>query len=43
MPDPTAVYVEAGVSVGRDTVLWPGTHLRARRASARGARSAPTP
>ena len=28
MPDPSAVYVEAGVSVGRDTVLWPGTHLR---------------
>jgi bifunctional UDP-N-acetylglucosamine pyrophosphorylase/glucosamine-1-phosphate N-acetyltransferase len=28
MPDPAAVYVEAGVSVGRDTVLWPGTHLR---------------
>ncbi len=28
MPDPSAVYVEAGVRVGRDTVLWPGTHLR---------------
>jgi len=28
MPDPSAVYLEAGVSVGRDTVLWPGTHLR---------------
>lgn len=28
MPDPNAVYLEAGVRVGRDTVLWPGTHLR---------------
>ena len=28
MPDPSAVYLDAGVSVGRDTVLWPGTHLR---------------
>jgi bifunctional UDP-N-acetylglucosamine pyrophosphorylase/glucosamine-1-phosphate N-acetyltransferase len=28
MPDPSRVYVEAGVSVGRDTVLWPGTFLR---------------
>lgn len=28
MPDPSAVYLEAAVSVGRDTVLWPGTHLR---------------
>ncbi len=28
MPDPSAVYVDAGVSVGRDTVILPGTHLR---------------
>ncbi|WP_217915105.1 bifunctional UDP-N-acetylglucosamine diphosphorylase/glucosamine-1-phosphate N-acetyltransferase GlmU [Miltoncostaea marina] len=28
MPDPSAVYVEAGVAVGADTVLHPGTHLR---------------
>jgi bifunctional UDP-N-acetylglucosamine pyrophosphorylase/glucosamine-1-phosphate N-acetyltransferase len=28
MPDPGAVYVGAGVRVGRDTVLHPGTHLR---------------
>lgn len=28
MPQPAAVLVEAGVSVGRDTVLLPGTHLR---------------
>jgi bifunctional UDP-N-acetylglucosamine pyrophosphorylase/glucosamine-1-phosphate N-acetyltransferase len=28
MPDPAGVYLEAGVRVGEDTVLWPGTHLR---------------
>jgi bifunctional UDP-N-acetylglucosamine pyrophosphorylase/glucosamine-1-phosphate N-acetyltransferase len=28
MPDPSAVYVDAGVEVGRDTVVLPGTHLR---------------
>lgn len=28
MPDPSAVYLDAGVSVGVDTVLLPGTHLR---------------
>ncbi len=28
MPDPGSVYVDAGVRVGADTVLWPGTHLR---------------
>ncbi len=28
MPDPSAVYVDATVSVGRDTVLMPGVHLR---------------
>lgn len=28
MPDPEAVYLSAGVEVGPDTVLWPGTHLR---------------
>jgi bifunctional UDP-N-acetylglucosamine pyrophosphorylase/glucosamine-1-phosphate N-acetyltransferase len=28
MPDPTAVYVDAGVAVGRDTVVLPGAHLR---------------
>jgi bifunctional UDP-N-acetylglucosamine pyrophosphorylase/glucosamine-1-phosphate N-acetyltransferase len=26
--DPAATYIEAGVTIGRDTVLWPGTHLR---------------
>lgn len=28
MPDPSAVWVDAGVQVGRDTTIWPGTHLR---------------
>ena len=28
MPDPGSVYLAAGVVVGRDTVLHPGTHLR---------------
>lgn len=28
MPDPSAVYIDAAVEVGRDTVLLPGTHLR---------------
>ncbi len=28
MPRPEAVLVDAGVTVGRDTVLWPGTQLR---------------
>ena len=28
MPDPSRVLVDAGVTVGQDTVLWPGTVLR---------------
>jgi bifunctional UDP-N-acetylglucosamine pyrophosphorylase/glucosamine-1-phosphate N-acetyltransferase len=36
MPDPSAVYLEAGVSVGADTVLHPGTHLRGTTAVAGG-------
>jgi bifunctional UDP-N-acetylglucosamine pyrophosphorylase/glucosamine-1-phosphate N-acetyltransferase len=28
MPDPGAVYLDADVRVGPDTVLWPGVHLR---------------
>jgi bifunctional UDP-N-acetylglucosamine pyrophosphorylase / glucosamine-1-phosphate N-acetyltransferase len=28
LPDPAGVYLEAGVQVGEDTVIWPGTHLR---------------
>jgi bifunctional UDP-N-acetylglucosamine pyrophosphorylase/glucosamine-1-phosphate N-acetyltransferase len=30
MPDPSAVHVDAGVQVGPDTTLYPGTHLRGR-------------
>jgi bifunctional UDP-N-acetylglucosamine pyrophosphorylase/glucosamine-1-phosphate N-acetyltransferase len=30
MPDPSAVYVDADVEVGPDTVLQPGTHLEGR-------------
>ena len=30
MPDPGAVYLDADVVVGTDSVLWPGTHLRGR-------------
>ncbi len=28
--DPAATYIEAGVVIGRDTVVWPNTHLRGR-------------
>ena len=28
MVDPGAVYIEPEVQIGRDTVLWPGTHLQ---------------
>ena len=41
MPDPSAVYVDAGVEVGRDTVLWPGTHLRGRDRRRRGLHDRP--
>jgi bifunctional UDP-N-acetylglucosamine pyrophosphorylase/glucosamine-1-phosphate N-acetyltransferase len=27
MIDPTSVYIEPGVTLGQDTVLWPGTYL----------------
>jgi bifunctional UDP-N-acetylglucosamine pyrophosphorylase/glucosamine-1-phosphate N-acetyltransferase len=26
--DPATTYVEAGVTIGRDTTIWPNTHLR---------------
>jgi bifunctional UDP-N-acetylglucosamine pyrophosphorylase/glucosamine-1-phosphate N-acetyltransferase len=26
--DPAATYIEPGVTIGRDTVIWPNTHLR---------------
>jgi bifunctional UDP-N-acetylglucosamine pyrophosphorylase/glucosamine-1-phosphate N-acetyltransferase len=28
--DPAATYIEPGVKIGRDTVLWPNTYLRGR-------------
>jgi bifunctional UDP-N-acetylglucosamine pyrophosphorylase/glucosamine-1-phosphate N-acetyltransferase len=28
MIDPTAVYIEPEVTIGKDTVLWPGTYLQ---------------
>jgi len=28
--DPASTYIESGVSIGRDTVVWPNTHLRGR-------------
>jgi bifunctional UDP-N-acetylglucosamine pyrophosphorylase/glucosamine-1-phosphate N-acetyltransferase len=30
MPDPSTVYIDADVTVGRDTILEPGTHLQGR-------------
>ena len=30
MINPEATYIEPGVSIGADTVLWPGTYLRGR-------------
>jgi bifunctional UDP-N-acetylglucosamine pyrophosphorylase / glucosamine-1-phosphate N-acetyltransferase len=28
--DPASTYIEAGVCIGRDTVVWPNTHLRGK-------------
>jgi bifunctional UDP-N-acetylglucosamine pyrophosphorylase / glucosamine-1-phosphate N-acetyltransferase len=28
--DPGATYIEAGVTIGRDTVIWPNTYLRGK-------------
>jgi bifunctional UDP-N-acetylglucosamine pyrophosphorylase / glucosamine-1-phosphate N-acetyltransferase len=36
MPDPSSVYLDADVTVGADTVLLPGTHLRGGTAVAGG-------
>ncbi len=36
MPHPDAVYLDAGVTVGADTVLMPGTHLRGSTSIAGG-------
>jgi len=32
MIDPATTYVEAGVTIGQDTVIWPNTHLRGKTA-----------
>ena len=39
--DPAATYVEAGVSVGVDAVLYPGTHLEGATTIGAGARIGP--
>ena len=36
MPDPSRVLVDAGVTVGQDSVLWPGTVLRGATAIGEG-------
>jgi bifunctional UDP-N-acetylglucosamine pyrophosphorylase/glucosamine-1-phosphate N-acetyltransferase len=41
MPDPSRVYLDAGVSVGPDTVLWPGVHLRGATEVAAGCEIGP--
>jgi bifunctional UDP-N-acetylglucosamine pyrophosphorylase/glucosamine-1-phosphate N-acetyltransferase len=28
MPDPEAVYIEPGVSIGQDTTIWPNTYIQ---------------
>ncbi len=30
MIDPSSVYIEPGVTIGQDTVLWPGTYLHGK-------------
>ncbi len=34
--DPASTYIESGVRIGRDTVIWPNTHLRGRTAIGEG-------
>ena len=34
--DPNATYVEAGVTIGRDTVIWPNTYLRGKTSIGEG-------
>jgi bifunctional UDP-N-acetylglucosamine pyrophosphorylase/glucosamine-1-phosphate N-acetyltransferase len=40
MPDPSRVLVDAGVTVGQDTTLWPGTVLRGATAIGEGCANA---
>ena len=30
MPDPASTYIEVGVTIGRDTVILPNTHLQGK-------------
>ena len=39
--DPVRTYIDAGVSVGRDTVIEPNTHLRGKTAVGEGCRIGP--
>jgi NDP-sugar pyrophosphorylase family protein len=41
MPDPSRVLVDAGVTVGQDTTLWPGTVLRGATAIGEGCEIGP--
>ncbi len=41
MPDPLRVMVDAGVTVGQDTTLWPGTVLRGTTAIGEGCQIGP--
>jgi bifunctional UDP-N-acetylglucosamine pyrophosphorylase/glucosamine-1-phosphate N-acetyltransferase len=34
--DPAATYIEAGVTIGRDTVIWPNTYLRGKTSIGEG-------
>jgi bifunctional UDP-N-acetylglucosamine pyrophosphorylase/glucosamine-1-phosphate N-acetyltransferase len=41
MPDPSRVYVDATVSVGAGTTIYPGTHIEGRSSIGRGVRLGP--
>ena len=39
--DPAATYIEAAVSIGQDTVIWPNTHLRGKTTIGAGCKLGP--
>ncbi len=39
--DPAATYVQAGVTIGRDTVIWPGTYLEGNTTIGEGCQIGP--
>jgi bifunctional UDP-N-acetylglucosamine pyrophosphorylase/glucosamine-1-phosphate N-acetyltransferase len=41
LPDPATTYIEPGVTIGRDTTIMPGAHLRGRTTIGRGCRIGP--